>query len=261
MQGLSRYRCRCGFGVFLVTTWLSLSGQCIAQSTYTSKSRLDETLNFSIPVGSIDGTFVEALGQAAHVFGVPMGISWIETADSQKKRSIEYKNATVLEIIEAIANSEPNYEVVVSNGVVHVASKEIPIGQNFLFLRIPEFSAKGVANSVRASLWMQLNQQISSDLHRGYGFSIPSNPSEPRLDLTFTNATVGEILDSIAVASDHKAWIVTFEDNLNPTLSGFRRSKSLLSKIATPDEGQPEWDTFPWSFWPLALLPRTANSN
>jgi hypothetical protein len=253
-------RHKSNFGLFLVTALLAYPAHCLAQSKIPST--LDQSLSLRIPEGRVDGTFVEALGQVAHVFGVPMGISWIRTASSQKKRSIEYKNATVLEIIESIASSEPNYEVVVSNGVVHVATKEIPLGQNFLYLKIPEFSAKGIANGAKVGLWMQLNQRISPDPRRGYGGSILSSTSETKLDLTFTNATVEEILDSIAVASDYKVWVVTFEDNLNSTPSGFRRSESLLSKSATPDEGQPEWDIFPWGFWPpLASVPRTANSN
>ncbi len=249
-----------GLGLFLVATWLACPAICLAQSE--NPSPLDRSLSRRVSEGHVDGTFVGALGQVARTFSVPMGISWLKTEGSQKKRSIEFKNATVLEIIEAIASSEPNYEVVVMNGVIHVATKEIPLGQNFLYLRIPEFTAKGIANGAKVALWMQLNQRISPDPHRGYGASIFSSASETKLDLTFTNATVEEILDSIAVASDSKVWLVTFEDNLNPTPSGFRRSESLLSKTATPDEGQPEWDIFPWGFWPpLASVPNTANSN
>jgi hypothetical protein len=233
---------------------------CLAQTE--NPSTLDRSLSRRVSEGHVDGTFVEALGQVAREFNVPMGISWLKTEGSQKKRSIEFKNATVLEIIEAVARSEPNYEVVVSNGVVHVFTKEIPLGQNFLFLKIPEFSAKGIANVAKAALWMQLNQRISPDPRRGYGGSIFHSTSETRIDLKFTNAAVEEILDSIAVASDYKVWSVAFEDNLNLTPSGFRRSESLLSKTATPNEGQPEWDIFPWGFWPpMASVPRPAKSN
>jgi len=247
-------------GLFLVAAWLASPASCLAQSE--NPSTLDRSLSRRVSECHVDGTFVEALGQVARAFSVPMGISWVKTEGSQKKRSIEFKNATILEIIEAIASSEPNYEVVVNNGVVHVATKEIPVGQNFLYLRIPEFVAKGIANGAKVALWMQLNQRISPDPHRGYGVSIFSSTTETKLDLTFTNATVEEILDSIAVASDYEMWLVAFEDNLNPTPSGFRRSESLLSKTATPDEGQPEWDIFQWGFWPpLSSVPRTANSN
>jgi hypothetical protein len=260
MLALSRMRHgRSNFWLFFVAAWLVCPADCLAQSK--NPSTLDQLLSLRVPEGRVDRTFVEALGEVARAFNVPMGISWINTASSQKKRSIEYKNATVLEIIEAIASSEPNYGVVVRNGIVHVATKEIPLGQNFLYLRIPAFSAEGVANYAKEALWMQLNQRISPDPRRGYGGSILSSSANTELDLTFTNATVEEILDSIAVASDYPVWVVTFEDNLNLTQSGFRRTESLFSKTAIPDQAQPAWDIFPRGYWPLALVPRTANSN
>jgi len=58
-----------------------------------------------------EGGFLEALMQAARTFALPMGISWIDTASAQQKRTIEYQNTTVLEIIEDIAKTEPGYEV------------------------------------------------------------------------------------------------------------------------------------------------------
>jgi hypothetical protein len=232
---------------------------CLAQSE--KPTTLDQTLSLRIPEGRVEGSFVEVLGQVAHEFGIPMGIAWLKTTSSQQKRSIDYKNATVLEIIEVVASSEPNYEVVVSNGVVHVATKEIPFGQNFLSLKIPEFSAEGIANIVKSALWMQLNQRISPDASRGYAGSIFHSTAERMIDLKFTDATVEKILDSIAVASDYKLWLVAFEDDLTPTQSGFRRSEPLLSTTPTPDEGQPVWDIFPWAFWPRALLSQTHSAN
>ena len=245
--------------MLLVAASFACPLHCLAQSE--NPSTLDRSLSLRVPEGHVNGTFVEALGQVARVFNVPMGISWLKNASSEKKRSIEYKNATVLEIIHAIASSEPGYDVIVSRGVVHVATKDVPPGQNFLYLKIPEFSAEGIANGAKVALWMQLNQRISPDPKRGYGGSILSSASDPRLDLTFMNATVEEILDSIAVASEYNVWLVTFEDNVNLTPSGFRRSESLHSTTAASDEEQPVWDIYQWNFWPVALVPRAPNSN
>jgi hypothetical protein len=149
----------------------------------------------------------------------------------------------------------------VSNGVVHVATKDVPAGQNFLYLRVLDFSAKGNANFVKATLWMQLNQRISPDPHRGYGGSMLRSPAEPTLNLTSSNSTVGEILDSIAVASDFKVWLVTFEDNLNLTPSGFRRAESLSPSELIPDEAQPIWDILRLNYWPLKVVPYVPSSN
>jgi hypothetical protein len=111
---------------------------------------LNQKLSFRVPEGRVEGTFVEALGETARVFNIPMGISFVNTASSQRKRAVEYSNATVLEIIEDIAKTEPDYEVRVANNVVHVATKGVPDAQNFLTLKIPQFSGDGVAAVVKA---------------------------------------------------------------------------------------------------------------
>jgi len=102
---------------------------------------------------------------------------------------------------------------------------------------------------------MLLNQLISPNPKRGYGGSIFHSSSEPKLDLKFTNATVAEILDAIALGSDNKVWIVTFAEDLNPTRTGFRRSESFDSKTIPPDAVQPEWDILRWDHWPVTLVP------
>jgi len=252
-------RHRAKFGLFIVAFCLACveSGNSQSNTPFT----LDRALNQRIPVGSISGTFVEALGQIAQSFNISMGISVVNTARTQEKRTVSYKNATLLEIITAVAKTEPNYEVVVSNGVVHVATKDVPTGQNFLNLRVLDFAAKGNANFVKGTLWMQLNQRISPDPKRGYGGSMLRSPAEPILNFTFSDTTVGEILDAIAVASDYKVWLVTFEDNLNLTPSGFRRAEALSPGDRIPDEAQPAWDILRLDYWPLKVVPYVPSSN
>jgi hypothetical protein len=222
---------------------LLFSMPCPSQSTKPDEIALK--LNARIARGQIEGGFLEDVMQAARTFALPMGISWIDTASAQQKRTIEYQNTTVLEIIEDIAKTEPGYEVKVSNGVVHVSTMSVLPGQNFLYLRIPKFSATGVAGVIKAALWMRLNQQISPDPRRGYGGSIFHNAADPSFDLVLTNVSVEDILDSVAVGSNDKVWVVTFEEKPDHlTATGFRRSESLRSKTFVPDEDQPVWETF-----------------
>jgi len=135
-----------------------------------------------------------------------------------------------LEIIQDLAKTEPDYEVRIANNVVHVATNDIARDQNFLNLKIPQFSGTGVAAIVKEGLWMLLNQQIAPNRPKGYGGSISLSPSDPRLDLQFTNASVEEILDRIALTSDHKVWIVTFAEDPQLTPTGFRRTGFSLRK-------------------------------
>ena len=244
---------RSGFLPFLFAALLIPTGWCLPQSDKSDD--LNQKLSFRVPVGRVEGTFVEALGKTARAFNIPMGISSVNTASSRRKRVVEYKDATVLQIIEDIAKTEPGYEVRAENQVVHVKTQEIPDKQNFLRLRVPQFSGEGVAAVVKAGLWILLNQQIAPHPPKEYGASIPHRASDPTLDLQFTNATVGEILDRIAVVSDQKVWVVTFAEDPNPTPTGFRRTASFPSKAVAPDNDQPVWDIFPWDYFELVLVP------
>jgi hypothetical protein len=242
----------------LVVFLLILSAAwCLPQSD--KPDDLNQKLNYRVPVARVEGRFVEALGETARVFNIPIGISWVNTASSQQKRALEYKDATVLEIIQDIAKTEAGYEVNIANNVVHVATKDVPADQNFLYLKIPQFSGNGVAAVVKAGLWMLLNQQIAPDPARGYGGSIFHNRDDPTLYLQFTNATVEEILDRIAFEADQKVWVVTFAEDPNLTPTGFRRTESFASKAIAADNDQPVWDIFPWDYWPVGL-PAPANS-
>jgi hypothetical protein len=249
----TRAVCRGRFIVLLLTATLISAVECLPQSA--KPDDLNQKLSFRVPVGRVDGTFVEALGETARVFNIPIGISWVNTASSQRKRAVEYKDATVLEIIQDIAKTEAGYEVDIANNVVHVATKDVPADQNFLYLKIPQFSGDGVAAVVKAGLWMLLNQQIAPEPARGYGGSIFHNRDDPTLYLQFTNATVEEILDRIAISSEQKVWVVTFAADPHLTPTGFRRTESYPSQVIPADDAEPTWDIFRWDYWPVALVP------
>jgi hypothetical protein len=99
-----------------------------------------------------------------------------------------------------------------------------------LNVNIPQFSGTGVAHVVKAGLWMLLNQQIAPNPPEGYAGSVAGSSSDPKLNLDFTNATVEKILDSIAVGSEEKVWVVTFSEDPNSLLKGFRRTEFLFRK-------------------------------
>ncbi len=248
----------CKFAVLLFTELIS-AGPSLAQSDKADD--LNQKLSAHVPVGQVEGTFVELLGETARAFNVPLGISWINTASTQRKRTIEWKDATVLQILQRIADTEPNYEVRKANNVMHLATKDIPADQNFLYLKIPQFSATGyVAAVAKAGLWMLLNQQIAPNPPKGYGGSVSNSSSDPKLYLQFTNASVEEILDGIAIASDQKVWIVTFASDPHLTPTGFRRTESYPSEVIPADNAEPTWDIFRWDYWPITLVPASGKN-
>jgi len=235
-----------GFTILVLAAMLISAAKCLAQAD--KPDDLNQKLSFRVPEGRIEGPLVEALGETARAFNIPMGISW-------RKRAFEYKDATVLEIIQGIAKTEPGYEVRIANNFVHVATKEVPATQNFLNLNVPQFSGNGVAAVVKAGLWMLLNQQIAPNPPRGYGGSISHNRDDPTLCLQVENSTVEEILDQIATASDQKVWVVTFAADPHPTPTGFRRTESYAWQVIPADDAEPVWDIFRWNDWPVTLVP------
>jgi hypothetical protein len=105
---------------------------------------------------------------------------------------------------------------------------------------------------------MLLNQQMAPNPPTGgYAVSIAGSSSDPKLNLDFTNATVEKILDTIAVGSEEKVWVVTFSEDPNSLLKGFRRTEPFISKAVAADNDQPVWDIFPWDYWPVELVPTT----
>jgi hypothetical protein len=193
--------------------------------------------------------FVEALIRIGSDFKLPMGIVWVNTPTARSKADFAWRNVAVRDILETVTEGQPEYAVVVTNGIVHISTKAILPEQNFLLLRLVSFHAQGVTNWVKSSLWRQLNTQIDGP-QSAYAGSILTSRDDPKLNLDFTDATVIEIFDSIALASDRKLWVVTFEDATAITPSGFRRSRQLSSRNPITNASQPEWDVLYWGYPP-----------
>jgi hypothetical protein len=236
--------------------WLALALLCALPCSGQARSPADLNSKLDTPVSEYrlaQVNFLEALLHVAGDFQLPIGIAWVDTPAARAKSDSSWSNLTVRQIVESIAQTQPGYEVQLANGVVHVASRAVPAEQNFLLLRIPDFHAQGVMGSVKLSLWRELNNRIDSPKHLIAG-SILTSRNDPKLDLQFNNSTVADIFDSLAIASDRKIWVVTFEDSSALTPSGFRRSEQLSSRNPIANESQPEWDILYWGPPPIVNL-------
>src|SRR5712692_6379653 len=77
--------------------------------------------------------FLEALIRVSNDFQIPMGIVWVNSPAERAELPFAWKDATVREIIEGIAQTQPGYQVQIKNGVVHVSPRAlIPDRENFL---------------------------------------------------------------------------------------------------------------------------------
>ena len=187
--------------------------------------------------------FVAALVRVSNDFQVPMGIAWTNTPDALALRSLAWKDATVEQIISAVAETQLGYKVGKTASVVHIFHGEaIPEQENFLTLQVKDFH---VENDFTELASFRLQNLISP--RRYSGFSMAAN-TDPRINLDLRDSTVQGALDALVLASPkRKIWVVTFSsDSKAVTPEGFRRTMSLWSDKLAPDLDQPVWDLLRW---------------
>jgi hypothetical protein len=184
-------------------------------------------------------TFVGALIQVSNDFEIPMGIVWINTAAARAQLAFAWKEATVLQVIEAIAKTQPAYQVEVAEGIVHVVGG-IPAPENFLTLHIEGFR---VDNDLTELASWKLHNLISPRHYAGFSTAAST---DPKINLDLRDCTVEAALDALISASKRKIWVVTFLDDGSVTPKGLRRTLSLWSDKPAPDEDQPVWDLLHW---------------
>jgi hypothetical protein len=69
---------------------------------------------------------------------------------------------------------------------------------------------------------------------------------DSKVSVELKDATVENILDALAVASNRKIWIVTFANDPKLTPTGLRKTTSLFTDAPVPDKEQPTWHLQRW---------------
>jgi hypothetical protein len=159
-------------------------------------------------------------------------------------------DASLRDIIEAIAKTQPGYKVEVSNGVVHVLSADIPPEQNFLLLRVESFEAhQELVEMAERRLRNLARLTISPPKQQtgGIAGSLITNIGDPKIDVRVNNGDVQAVLDALITGSSNKRiWVATFLNVSTATATGFRRTLTLWNNSPVPDDEQPLWDMFRW---------------
>jgi|SRR5579885_47686 hypothetical protein len=194
--------------------------------------------NYNLGVSNL----VEALIRVSNEFQIPMGIAWVNSPSARAEMPFAWKDATIEEIIHAIANTQPGYQAQVRNGVLHVSPTGlIPDAENFLKIKIDGFTVHDTYVEVASFKLHTLVTPIKGSRQ----ISI-AGPGDSRVTVELKDATVEEALDALSVASNRKIWVVTFADDATLSPRGLRRTGSLWSRRATPDQEQPSWDLLRW---------------
>ncbi len=187
-------------------------------------------------------TFPEALIRVSNDYQIAMGIAWVNNRAGRTELPFTWKNATVREIIEAIAQSQPGYDVQFKNGIVRVSPNGlISDRENFLKMKIDAFNVHDTYIELASFKLHTLVTPMSGNRQ----FSI-AGPGDSRVSVELRHSTVESALDALAIASNRKVWIVTFSDDAPLTSRGLRRTISLWSDKPQPDDEQPGWDLQRW---------------
>jgi hypothetical protein len=239
--------------MFKMAALLVLLSQFLWTESFAPCPTTEElTTKLVTPVHDYDlvaDNFVDGLGRVARKFSVPMGITWVNAPPARTPFTLHWKEATVEKILATVVQTQPGYEMQISNGVVHISSTTISPEQNFLLLRIRTFVAHHeVVQMAQRELRLLVQSTVAPPKagRGGIAGSLITNVGEPKIDIDHNDATVQDILDAIATASAKKIWVVTFSADRVPTVTGFRRTLTLWNNYPIPDEQQPLWDMFGW---------------
>ena len=214
---------------------------------------LDSRLGASVRSYQLEAVdFVDALTRVASDFQLPMGIEWVNTPSARAKVKLSWKKATVQKILQAVADGQPGYKIVVHKGVVHIfAANLIPDRENPLKLSISTFEVRNVTVEFASQELHDIVKRTVSPAGPqqrtgGVARSGASNIDDPKVSVRLSNTTVEDVLDALALASARKVWIVTFSDSPSLAASGYRRTLTLWNSFRIPDDEQPLWDLLHW---------------
>jgi len=183
-----------------------------------------------------------------------MGIEWIDNSNERAPESVHARNTTAQRILQQIVQEKPGTTFRLSGGVVHVfTSSRVSDGQNFLNLRIPHFQVEnesllGAEWLLRVAIHEVLNPRPGG-YGGGHGHGVPRRDTFDVRNLSFSinNATVRQILNTIAVKQGNALWVVRLKQNeMMDNGRFYAQTASMISKKSSSD--------FHWEFIPLRDL-------
>jgi hypothetical protein len=183
-----------------------------------------------------------------------MGIELVNESAESVAPPIHARNTTAQRIIQQIVHERPGTDFTLSGGVVHVFQTSIVTdARNFLNLQIPHFQVAnenlfGAEWLLRVAIHEVLNPRPGG-YGGGHGHGVPRSDTFDVRNLSFSinNATVRQILDTIAAKQRNALWVVRLKQSQMMDNGRFyAQTASAMSKEAAPD--------FHWEFIPLKDL-------
>jgi hypothetical protein len=227
--------------VVLVLTVLAGTAGC---QQIAPRRDVQQILSTKVPHYVVKGTnLLQAAAQIASDFDLPMGVEWQGDPTAEKEINSQWDNATVERIVLDLATFDVEYQVDVSNGVVHLQKRGLAASsRNPLNIKVPSFSVTSEYSRQAAfRLRNQVNLMIfprQPDKVSACAGSRSAGADETKVTLSIKDATVRDILDSLLVRSHSAMWLVAFRKEQPDT--GFLATKSPWR--STTESEQPDLD-------------------
>lgn len=209
-----------------------------------SRPPLKTILETSVPQYAITSdNLLQALSRVASEFGVPVGIEWQGAIRAGGRIEKTWQATTVGAILKDLVSTDPEYDLVVANGVAHVRPRAATSdASNFLNLVLPSFSVRDVFT---ADALAKLQREVRSIIELP-GAKLPAvacagsggyGVGEVRQSVSVQDATVRDALDKLLLGSEMMMWLVAF-DLTSTTPRGYNATIPLYPR-AEQVSGEP----------------------
>jgi len=206
-------------------------------------------------------TPVDQLVEVARRFKIPMGIEWVERADTATPdKAPPSGKRSVRELIEEIVSVSPEHRIEVDDGLVRIYSPTEAVHPfNFLNIRLKSYIVKeadlfAAEDQLRWAIRFTLEpEKYRNGYGGGYGHGANHIFQIPKFTLSGSDITIREVLNRIALAQGNALWVATIK---SADLAG--------DEPCWRREGIDEGDfpvTSAWRFLPLAEIAELAKEN
>ena len=162
-------------------------------------------------------TPVDQLVEVARRFKIPMGIEWVERADTATPdKAPPSGKRSARELIEKIVSVSPEHFVEVDDGLVHIYSATEAVHPfNFLNIRLKSYSVKeadlfAAEDQLRWAIRFTLEpEKYLNGYGGGHGHGAHDVFEIPKFTLSISDVTIREVLNRIALAQGNALWVAS----------------------------------------------------
>lgn len=222
---------------------LTLFASVVEAQQVAQRPDIHQVLSTKVPHYAVKAeNLLQAAAQIASDFDLPMGDEWQGDPAAAKEITREWDNTTVERILYDTAMSDIEYQIEVSDGVVHLRKTSVADSRrNPLSIKVPSFS---VTNIYTGQAGFALQDQVNTLMFprekqsaHGCAGSYGAGPDEALVTLSMTDASVRQILDALLTSSRSVMWLVIFRNEQSS--AGFLKTQSL-EHSSVYSEG-PQW--------------------